>query len=147
MLHFHIHDKNPIPHLEENIAKQKREGGRLILYRRVWSALFVTVSQDRIEHVPFDHSRILAGWRHMLFTLLLGIWSLGGIFAVPMLLIMNLRGGIDVTGQFSDSSIDPDHVLPPDAKQGERDTQMAQLIFVLIGMSIIAWILYSYYSS
>ena len=90
----------------ERIAQQKREGGRLILYRRACSALVITMTQDRVEHVPFHESRVLAGWRHVLFTLAFGIWSPAGLVTMPLLLILDLRGGMDVTAQFSAASID-----------------------------------------
>lgn len=142
MLHFHIHDKKPIPHLEERIEKQKREGGRLILYRRAWSALIVTVTQDRIEHVPPHGSRLTAGIKHSLFTLVLGIWSISAIFGVPILLILNLRGGADVTGQFSETSADPLREQLPDPRQAEKDLVAAQLTFVVLMVILIAVFLY-----
>ena len=111
MIHLHIHDDKPIPHLAERIAMQKQTGGRLILYRRAWAAVVVTITQDRIEHVSFNQSRVLAGWRHDLFTIFFGIWSPVGLISVPLLLILNLRGGLDVTAQFSASSIDPMRAL------------------------------------
>jgi len=138
MIHLHIHDSKPIPHLAETIARQKELGGRLVLYRRAWSALVVTVTQDRIEHVPLGHSRLLAGWRHDLFTLALGIWSPAGLVSMPHLLILNLRGGMDVTAQFSQTSIDPLHALPPHPGQASRDLLIAQWTFVILGLAIIA---------
>ncbi len=142
MIHFHIHDAKPIPHLAERIAAQKRYGGRLVLYRRAWSALVVTVTQDRIEHVPFDNSRVLAGWRHILFTLLFGIWSPIGLVAMPLFLIINLRGGLDVTARFSNASISPFHVLPPDPGQARRDLLMAQWMFIALGLTVIFVMIY-----
>jgi len=111
MIHLHIRDTKPIPHLAERIELQKREGGRPVLYRRAWSALVVTVTQNHIEHVPVGNSRALAGWRHDLFTLLIGIWSPAGLVSMQLLLILNLRGGIDVTAHYSDASIEPLRVL------------------------------------
>jgi hypothetical protein len=138
MIHLHFHDSKPIPRLAETIAKQKKLGGRLVLYRRAWSALVVTMTQDRIEHVPFDRSRMVAGWRHDLFTLAFGIWSPAGLVSMPLLLILNLRGGMDVTAQFSQASIDPLHALPPDPGQAKRDLLIAQWTFVVLGLAVIA---------
>lgn len=137
-------DKRPIPHLAERVAKQKSDGGRLILYRRAWSAVAITILQDRIEHVSIYDNRVLAGWRHNLFTILLGIWSPLGLLVVLQLLSLNLRGGIDVTARFSSSSIDPLHVLPPDLLQDERDHAKAQWTFVVIGLIIFLAVLYYY---
>jgi hypothetical protein len=138
MLHLHIHDSKPIPHLAEIIAKQKVSGGRVVLYRRAWSVLVVTVTQDRVEHVPFGASRLSAGWRHNLFTVLLGIWSPAGLVSAPLLLILNLRGGMDVTAHYSQTSIDPLRVLPPDPGQAQRDLLIAQWTFVVLGLAVIA---------
>lgn len=147
MIHLHVHDDKPIPHLAERIARQKQEGGRLVLYRRAWSALVVTVSQDRIELVPVHASRVIAGWRHSLFTVLLGIWSPMGIISVPMLLILNFRGGVDVTAQFSSASIDAIRVLPPDPEQMRKDFAAAQWIFVLIGAAVVGSVFYHFRNS
>ncbi len=137
MLHLHFHDSKPIPHLAESVAKQKQLGGRLILYRRAWSAMVVTFAQDRIEHVPFDGSRVLAGWKHDLFTLAFGMWSPAGPVVVLLLLTINLRGGMDVTAHFSQASIDPQRWLPPDPEAEARDLAIAQWSFVVLGLVII----------
>jgi len=142
MIHLHFHDDKPIPNLAELTAKQRREGGRLILYRRAWSALVMTVTQDRVEHVPFGASRALAGWRHTLFTILLGVWSPSGLVSMPLLLILNLRGGMDVTAQFSSASVDPLRALAPDPAQAARDLAIAQWTFVVIGLLVIASVFY-----
>ena len=147
MIHLHFHDDKPIPHLAERISKQKREGGRLVLYRRAWSALVVTMTQDRVEHVPFGRSRVAAGWRHNLFTVALGIWSPAGVVTIPLLLILNLRGGMDVTAQFSSSSIDPLRSLPPDLNQAKRDLAIAQWTFVVLGLLVIGSVFYFFCDS
>ena len=144
MIHLHIHDTKPIPHLVERIELQKRLGGRLVLYRRAWSALVVTVTQDRVEHVPMGDSRLVAGWRHDLFTLLLGIWSPAGLVSMPLLLILNLRGGMDVTEHYSNTSIDPLRSLPPDPGQAKRDLLIAQWTFIVLGLAVVGTVFYFY---
>ena len=142
MIHLHIHDDKPIPHLAERIALQRREGGKLILYRRAWSALVVTMTQDRVEHVPLGANRTLAGWRHDLFTLALGVWSPAGLVTMPLLLILNLRGGMEVTAQFSSASIDPLRILPPDPNQAKRDLAIAQWTFIVLGLLVVGAVFY-----
>ena len=100
------------------------------------------MTQDRIEHVPYDRSRTVAGWRHVLFTLFFGIWSPMGLLLAPLLLILNLRGGADVTAQFSQTPIDPWHPLPPDPNQAQRDVLVAQWIFIALGLLALIPIFY-----
>ncbi len=142
MISFNIHDDAPIPDLEKNISRQHTEGGRLILYRRMWSAVIISITQDRIEHVAFQSSRVWPGLKHSLFTLFLGVWSPTGLFMIPCLLILNFSGGADVTGQYSSRSIDPHRSLLPDPGQGERDLKFAQWMFVTLGMIALVSLLF-----
>lgn len=137
MLHFDLNDDAPIPRLAETIARQKSQGGYIIQYLRAWSALVVTMQQYRVEHVPFGHSRMLAGLKHSLFTLSLGIWSPFGLMRTPLILILNFRGGMDVTAKYSGISVDPLRDLPPTPGQGERDLKTAQWIFVVLGTIVV----------
>ena len=90
-----IHDKSPTPGLADLIARQHKSGGRLIAYRRMWAFVLVVVYQDRIELVPLDQNRHLAGWRHAVFTLLLGSWSFLSVIALPIVLLQIFRGGVE----------------------------------------------------
>lgn len=145
MINVHHEDESPIPGLAEAVARQKEEGGRLILYRRMWSAFVVSAGQNRIEHLSPHQSRVLAGLKHSAFTLLFGIWSISGLLAVPLVLIINSRGGVDVTARFSDSSIDPLRALPPDVHQSERDLKAAQWFYIvfLFGVAIVCYFIFS----
>jgi hypothetical protein len=52
-------------------------------------------------------------------------------------LILNLRGGMDVTAHYSQTSIDPLRFLTPDPKQSKRDLLIAQWTFIVIGLAVI----------
>jgi hypothetical protein len=142
MFELHLRDTKPIPNLAVLIAKQKHVGGRLILYRCAWSALAITVTQSRVEHVGPHDSRVLAGWRHDLFTVIFGIWSPMGLVTMPLYLILNLRGGMDVTAYYSDSPTDKLRGLPPDPNQARRDALIAQWTFVVLGLATIGAVFY-----
>ena len=83
MIHIELKDDKPLANLAEAVAKQKAHGGYIIQYLRSWSVLVVTMNQSPVEHVPFGHSRVLAGLKHSLFTLFLGIWSPFGLLHAP----------------------------------------------------------------
>lgn len=137
-LAYHFHQDSPTPGLDDLIVQQKAHGGRLIQYRRAWAAIAVLATQDRIEWVPAYRSRVWAGWRHSLFTCVLGVWSLMSIFAVPMILFSNFRGGIDVTEFYSDSAIDPLRSTSPDGGTAEREVKQAQWAMVVFLSLVLA---------
>jgi hypothetical protein len=78
--------------------------------------------------------------------LLLGIWSVSGILGVPFIVILNSRGGVDMTAQLSDGSVDPLRHLPLDRRQSEKDLKIAQW-FYLIFLICVAIGCYFYFSS
>ena len=142
MFHIHLKEDSPIPNLQTCIEKQRSEGGRLVIYQRVWSAVFISMSQRRIAWIPPHGSRITPGLKHCLFSLLFGIWGATIVGAVPMCLIINLRGGIDVTAELSSTPIDPLRPLPLSLGQSRRDATAAQWSFVFFGLLAILLILY-----
>jgi hypothetical protein len=142
MIHIHLSDDAPIPRLAESIARQKSEGGRLVLYHRVWSALVVSMSQRRVEWVPASHSRVAPGIKHCLFSLFLGVWGVSLVAQVPLCLITNLRGGIDVTAELSDRPIDPFRPLSLDVGRAKQDQRAAQWTFIVLGLVAIPLVFY-----
>ena len=66
---------------------------------------------------------------------------------MPLLLILNLRGGMDVTAHYSDASIDPLRVLLPDPAQAKRDLLIAQLTFIVLGLCVICVVFYFFCES
>lgn len=141
-MHVHIESESPTPDLDKKIESQRRHGGRLIAYQRCWAAILVSVSQVRIEWVPPYANRCFAGWRHSVFTLLLGIWGVSLLFTVPMVLLQNFRGGVDVTEFYSTSSIDLLRVNPPIAGTAKRDEKAGQMLFLAFLLLVLAFILY-----
>jgi len=140
LLTYHFHHQSPTPRLAELIERQKAHGGHLIQYRRAWAAIAVLATQERIEWVPFGESRYLAGWKHSLFTCLLGPWSLMSIFAVPMLVFSNFQGGLDVTEFYSHATTDPFRNSPPvrgTARQESSKGEWAMLGFLSSVLAIV----------
>ncbi len=139
LLAYHYRDDSPTPGLDKLIELQKESGGRLIQYRRAWAALAVIATQDRIEWVAPGRSRHWAGWRHSLFTCVAGPWCLISIFAVPMILFSNFRGGIDVTEFYSTAPTDPFRSSGPAVGTAEREAKMAQ--WAMLGFLALALVI------
>lgn len=128
--------------LPDKIERQKEHGGRLVSYQWAWSLVFFTVLHTRIIHVPHGRSRILAGCRHNLALLLLGIWNPFFWLAMPVLLVRNFQGGIDVTARFSDASVHPLLDRPPDPEAERRDSDRAGWVFVALGLAFaVLWLI------
>jgi len=140
MLAYHYVDSSPTPGLDRLIEQQRQGGGRLIQYRRLWAAVAVMASQDRIVWVAPGESRCFAGWRQSLFTCVAGIWSFPSVIAVPVVLFSNFRGGIDVTEFYSSATTDPFRVAPPEAGTAAREEKSAQwtlLVFLLVALGVL----------
>lgn len=141
-MHVHIESESPTPDLDKKIESQRSHGGRLIAYQRCWAVILVSVSQVRIEWVPPYGNRYLAGWRHSVFTVFLGIWGLSLLFTVPMILLQNFQGGIDVTEFYSNSSIDPVRINLPVAGTAAREHKAGRVLFLVFLLLVLAFILY-----
>ena len=140
LLTYHHHDKSPTPGLDELIEKQKTNGGRLIQYRRAWAAIAVISTQDRVEWLAPGGNRYFGGWRHSLFTCILGLWSILSIFAVPMILFSNFSGGIDVTEFYSESATDLFRSTAPVKETAQREAKNAEwamLAFLTAALIIV----------
>ena len=72
-------------------------GGSIILYKHAWSLITFSGSYPELVLVRPYQSRVLAGLRCSLGTLLFGWWSFASLFATPRALAHNLSGGLDVT--------------------------------------------------
>lgn len=148
IIQLNVRDESVTPNLQRKIENQKQHGGKLVAYTRCWALIAMVVSQTRIEWVPPGSSRLLAGWKQSLFTVIFGIWSLLSFLTVPMILIQNFRGGVDVTEFFSTTSIDPLRSLRPvsgTALKDEKNNQIAVLILLLLILAGI--ILYNCFRS
>jgi hypothetical protein len=141
MLSFHIDDDSPTPNLDELIENQRLNEGRLVAYRRLKALLIVTIGETRIEWVPPGASRRLAGWRHSLFTCVARLWSVSSILAVPMIVITNFNGGVDVTEIFSHANIDPLRHSRPVLGTADREAKRAQwTVFAVLFVILILFV-------
>src|SRR5581483_3508358 len=73
-------------------------GSRFVVYQLVASLVYLSVStiSDPVE-IKRDGGTFLPSLPHSFFTLLLGWWSIHGLFATPIAIYKNSRGGFDVT--------------------------------------------------
>src|SRR5947208_5566617 len=89
----------------DNLAQIRRErerwGGSIVLYKSAWAFFTFSGVYPRLALVHPKRNRSLVGLRESVRTLLLGWWSIHGIFNVPKVLAHNLSGGIDVTRIFA----------------------------------------------
>ena len=78
---------------------------RYVTYRYAISLVFVTFyNESPLVKVPPGKSRILAGWRYLLITLLLGWWGIPwGPIRTLQALSVNLSGGEDLTLELGDT--------------------------------------------
>ncbi|HUJ45387.1 MAG TPA: hypothetical protein VLW52_17460 [Opitutaceae bacterium] len=85
----------------DNLPQIRRErelwGGSIILYRRAWSFVTLSGSAPQLMLVRPHQSRVIAGLKCSLGTLLFGWWSFAGLLSTPRALAHNLSGGLDVT--------------------------------------------------
>jgi hypothetical protein len=98
MLH-HIHftkriDMTALPAIREQFMQR---GGRVVLFQRVASAILVSWESAHLEWIPPHSTRTYHGLRHVLWTGLLGWWSLPGLFHAQVAILTNIFGGVDVT--------------------------------------------------
>ncbi len=87
------------------IAFELNRGGRFVVYRYCFSAVFLTVMQGTdVYFIHANQNRIVKGLPWTLLTLLAGWWGIpwGPIRTVESLWI-NLHGGTDVTAGVADS--------------------------------------------
>ena len=97
MIPFHHSSSRPIRNLPKLIEAYNTHGGAIIKYQRVVSCIFLSQKSSHIVWVPPHRSAALKSWPDTLITLLLGWWSLFGVFWTIEALISNLGGGEDVT--------------------------------------------------
>jgi hypothetical protein len=82
--------------------------GAVIEYSRVFSLILYSEITPRFEWVDEHQSRLRAGLRHTLFTLLLGWWSPMGVLPSMAAIVNNLRGGVEVTALIRNEGGDED---------------------------------------
>ena len=92
--------------LPELVERRRLNNGRIVVYQRVASFIFLARHSQHYSLVGPYESRSLHGLLFFLPSLLIGWWSPTGFFYTNYALAHNLLGGTDVTDQL----IDPEFV-------------------------------------
>jgi hypothetical protein len=99
MLHFDWEVKADAAALPALLARRQQLGGRIVVFQRVTSLVFLTRRSNHYCVVDPGENRSLRGLVFSWPTLLLGWWSLTGALETFHTLAHNLLGGVDVTEQ------------------------------------------------
>lgn len=91
------HQEN-LPELLEKLSSQ---GGAIVEFRSVISAVVFYRISSKLYWVPRESSAAYQGLIASLPTLLLGWWSVQGFFWSISVIVSNILGGIDVTELFT----------------------------------------------
>ena len=97
MIPIHWTEKTPIKDLPELLDNYRKYGGKIVMYQRVWSAVFFSQKTSHVVWVPKGKSPIKEGLKYTLFSFFLGWWSITGFFWTLGVLFKNLSGGSDLT--------------------------------------------------
>jgi hypothetical protein len=98
MIHdVHMHSAPDLRGLPDLVEETKRKGGKIVMFQRVTSLIFISWQTTHVEWVPPYSTGFGTGLRYTIWTLFLGWWSLSGFFATPAALVTNVLGGIDIS--------------------------------------------------
>jgi hypothetical protein len=114
MLHFDWEAKVDDAELPALLARRQQLRGRIVVFRRVTSFVFLSRRSNHYCVVDPVENRGLRGLVFSWPTLLFGWWSLTGALETFHALAHNLLGGVDVTEQV----VPP--VQPPDLAAGRK---------------------------
>ena len=126
--------------LPELLEKLKREGGSVVEYRYVFSAIIFSQVSTKLVWVPEHRSHSLHGLIISIPTMLLGWWSIQGFFWTLGVIISNLLGGINVTELFT-TPPDDDELSAEIIRKIERQRRIQQWSFVGVLLIILAVII------
>ncbi len=87
--------------LPELLKKLEQEGGSIVEYRSVISAVIFYRISSKLYWVSRDKSQSFQGLIVSIPTMLLGWWSIQGFFWTFSVIVSNVLGGIDVTELFT----------------------------------------------
>ena len=133
---FHWNRPLELSAMPDLVGKVRAQGGMLVEYAWVASALLFTWRQPRIVWVPPGRSRAVAGLPWTLLSMLLGWWSLMGLFWTIQALVQNLIGGVDVTAALIEPNQSP---FAQAAAEDERKSRHAvALAFVGVLLVVLA---------
>ncbi len=123
----------------------RRHGGKVVLFQRITSAIFVTWEHNHLEWIPPYATRTWAGFRHAFWTALLGWWSIPGLWCAPAAILTNVFGGVDVTEIVKTPPPLPGHSQPQLIAKAEaifenRGYYFLILEFILFFVGIALWV-------
>jgi hypothetical protein len=124
-------------------AEVRRTGGRLILYKTVFSLIFVSTTSPRVVCIEPGESRKFMGALASFSTFVFGWWSLQGFAWTLIALVWNFRGGVDVT-----DALMPDEFLPAEDSQvwirrvDQFDTRARVIGFSIVAIPILVFLVY-----
>jgi hypothetical protein len=126
--------------LSELLERRKLTGGRIVVFKRVASFIFVSRSSDHYCLVGEHESRAFRGLLFFLPTFFTGWWSPSGFLATFYALAHDLLGGVDVTEQIDDPK------KPRDKKNDEffAGARFLLTIFLMacVLVPIFGWVAY-----
>ena len=99
MLHFDWEVKVDAANLSALLARRRELGGRIVVFQRVTSFVFLSRRSNHYCVVDPYENRSLRGLLFSWPTFLLGWWSPSGALQTFYVLAHNLLGGMDVTEQ------------------------------------------------
>lgn len=134
MLHFDWEVKADDKTLPPLLARRKQLGGRIVVFKRVTSFVFLSRRSNHYDVVDRYENRSLRGLLISWPTLLFGWWSLTGALETFHALAHNLLGGMDVTEQV----VPP--IQPPNLADGQRFARRRFTLSLVLLVSVLATI-------
>jgi len=135
---FHWNRPLELSAMPDLVGKVRAQGGMLVEYAWVASALLFTWRQPRIVWVPPGRSRAVAGLPWTLLSMLLGWWSLMGLFWTIQALVQNLMGGVDVTAALIEPNQSPFAQAAAEDERKSRHTVALAFVGVLLVVLALA---------
>jgi hypothetical protein len=134
-----------LPAIREQFSRQ---GGRVVLFQRITSAIVVSWESSHLEWIPPYSTRTWAGLRYAFWTALLGWWSISGLWCTPAAILTDVFGGVDVTEIVKAPPPLPGHnrvqpIARAEAVFRNRGYYMLILELILLFGGIMLWIAYA----
>ena len=128
--------------LPELIERRKLTGGRIVVFKRVASFIFVSRTSDHYCLVGEHESSTFRGLLFFLPTFFVGWWSPSGFLATFYALAHDLLGGVDVTEEIDD---------PGKLRDKQKDPVFASNRFLLsiflmacVLVPFFGWLVYNF---
>src|SRR5689334_22967014 len=96
-MEIRIHRQLKLKRVAELRTCHEHTGGSFVVYFSCMSMIFISCTTPKLVWVSPRQSRQWKGIVHSVSSLLLGWWSIGGIFSTLQTLAHNLLGGFDLT--------------------------------------------------